>query len=789
MIRPSCILIVDDEPIGRETLESLLTTEGYQLSFAENGPQAIAVAHQTKPDLILLDVMMPGMDGYEVCQVLRADAETAEIPIFLITALDDSDSRIRGITAGADDFISKPYNRLELRARIKNIIQLNRYRLLLAERARFESLFNQSPDAIIITDASAILLEFNPALTRLTGLQSNNFPASLSLSSLFHEKDKAVINHFFALALEEESSRQSFEADIRTSQGEYLAVEVLITSFSWEDRKTAQVIIHDISYQVSSRQRIQQQLNMLDALFKSGEHLVLNLEAIDLSQGISNICVQAFEVCSAWVGKIVDQEWVTLAKSDGDCESITTTLLRNRWLINQISKPSITQPLIFTRFANPELFEETETQQKTPVQSAGFFPLISRGNLVGMLVLLSKEEFFFSPERINVLKTFASQSAAALETARLFEQTEQRMQHLQALRNVDIAITSSMDLETTFSVLLEQVLTRTPASAADILSLEQKSMTLRQVISRGSLASSQPRASISISNSLAGQVVLSRRILLVPNVNLTTTDQKINKWLTAQGFQAYIGIPLISKGKMRGILESFYTQPISPDEDQIALLESFASQASIAIDNITGFNELQQTHTSLVLAYDSTLISWASSLETRHFETKGHTERVADITLQLARHLGVPKEQLIHIWRGALLHDIGKIMIPDSILLKTGPLSEEEWQVIRQHPLYATQLLSPISYLSTAREIPQYHHERWDGSGYPEGLKGTVIPFSARIFMVVEVFDALLNEQTYRPAWPREKAIAHLRENAGILFDPNVVEKFLELLERGLISF
>jgi putative nucleotidyltransferase with HDIG domain len=178
-----------------------------------------------------------------------------------------------------------------------------------------------------------------------------------------------------------------------------------------------------------------------------------------------------------------------------------------------------------------------------------------------------------------------------------------------------------------------------------------------------------------------------------------------------------------------------------------------------------------------------TLWGWAKAVELRDQETAGHTERVTALTLRLARALGVPEEDLEHIRRGAILHDVGKLAIPDHVLLKPGPLTEEEWAVTKKHPVYAYEWLSGIPFLRKALDIPYAHHERWDGSGYPRGLKGEAIPLSARIFAVVDVYDALTSDRPYRKAWPKEKALAYLREQAGRQFDPQVVATFLRLVE------
>jgi len=183
----------------------------------------------------------------------------------------------------------------------------------------------------------------------------------------------------------------------------------------------------------------------------------------------------------------------------------------------------------------------------------------------------------------------------------------------------------------------------------------------------------------------------------------------------------------------------------------------------------------------LVLAYDSTIEGWSQAMDMRDKETEGHSQRVAEMTLRMARELGVREEEYVHIRRGALLHDMGKIGVPDSILLKPGKLTDEEWQIMKLHPRYAYDMLKNIEYLRPALDIPYCHHEKWDGTGYPRGLKGDEIPLAARIFALVDVWDALTSDRPYRPAWPRERVIEHIRSLAGTHFDPRIVEIFLEL--------
>jgi putative nucleotidyltransferase with HDIG domain len=232
-------------------------------------------------------------------------------------------------------------------------------------------------------------------------------------------------------------------------------------------------------------------------------------------------------------------------------------------------------------------------------------------------------------------------------------------------------------------------------------------------------------------------------------------------------------------------MEILHREPMDLDPEQRAFVDMLGSQAAIAIDGSLIYENLQSTNAELIMAYDETIEGWAQAMDLRDKETEGHSLRVAEMAVRLAENLDTNLEDLIHIRRGALLHDIGKLGIPDEILLKAGPLTEEEWVSMRNHPEFANHMLAPIRYLRAAKEIPYCHHEKWDGTGYPRNLKGEQIPMAARIFAVVDVFDALTSDRPYRKAWSKEKALEHIRTSAGSHFDPQVVEAFLKLSQES----
>lgn len=283
----------------------------------------------------------------------------------------------------------------------------------------------------------------------------------------------------------------------------------------------------------------------------------------------------------------------------------------------------------------------------------------------------------------------------------------------------------------------------------------------------------------------ASRVILERRMVEAPNL-LENPEHFVRANLLADDqFTSYFGVPLIAKDKVEGVLEVFHRTHLQPDEEWVNFFHALAEQAAIAIDNALLFSDLHNSKLKLEQAYDTTLDGWSKALDLRDKETEGHTRRVTELTLQVARKMGFTEEALVQIKRGGLLHDIGKMGIPDAILLKPGILTDDEWAIMRKHTTYAYEMLSPIEYLQPALDIPYCHHERWDGTGYPRGLQGDEIPLVARIFSVADVWDALRSDRPYRKAWEKDRVLDYIRSLAGKQFDPKVVDVFMELIHEN----
>ena len=368
------------------------------------------------------------------------------------------------------------------------------------------------------------------------------------------------------------------------------------------------------------------------------------------------------------------------------------------------------------------------------------------------------------------------------ERVKHVEQIQTQVRRLYAHHAVDAAITASFDLKVTLSVILRQLMNQLSADAADILVLNASTHMLEFASGMGFQKRGQP-SPVMIGQGVAGKAALERRTISISDLENQPLDSLFPPALLQENFANYYAVPLIAKGQVKGVLEIYRRSLLQPDDEWLDFLSTIAGQAAVAIDSAYLYQDLQRANTELSMAYDSAIESWAQVLELSNRESGAHAYRVVDLTIKLARFMGIAEQELIHFRRGALLHDVGKLGISESILNKAGPLDESEWKVMQSHPTLAYELLSSVNYLAPALDIPHYHHEHWDGSGYPDGLREEQIPFPARLFTVIDVYDALTSSRTYRPASSRQVAMNYIQENSGKLFDPAVVKAFLQVMK------
>ncbi|HNB36890.1 MAG TPA: GAF domain-containing protein [Anaerolineales bacterium] len=431
----------------------------------------------------------------------------------------------------------------------------------------------------------------------------------------------------------------------------------------------------------------------------------------------------------------------------------------------------------------PLVIEAREmADQAEKFQSGIILPIRVQDRVIGVMQVWHEDRHVFTESEKHLLIAIADIAGSSLQRARLHEETNRQLRQLTILRDMDRVIASSFDLQVIFNILFNYVTEQLDVDAVNILLYNPHTHMLERVAGRGFLTNLQNTLQLRLGESFAGRAALERRVISVPDLSSANGMLAKPELLAGENFKAYYAHPLVTKGEILGVLEVFNRSPLKVTAEWLNFFETISSQAAIAVDNSRLFENLERSNFELTLAYDKTIEGWSKALDLRDRETEGHTRRVTDLTLKLAKKFGLSGPEFVHIRRGALLHDIGKIGIPDHILLKPGNLTDEEWIIMRQHPQHAYDMLSSVEYLRPALDIPYCHHEKWDGTGYPRGLKGEEIPFSARIFAIADVYDALTSHRPYRLGWSKEQTVEFIRTQSGKHFDPNVVEVFLKTI-------
>lgn len=446
---------------------------------------------------------------------------------------------------------------------------------------------------------------------------------------------------------------------------------------------------------------------------------------------------------------------------------------------------------IFKNYIDGKLAEyKVEFRQKT--NSGEWKWILSIGQIV---------ERDIAGRPVRLLGTFSDiteSKEAEIIRNRLFEDAQRRLKRIASLREIDHEISSTSDFLTTLEKIVQNVMQHLDADAVSILLYDNAEKVFKYAESTGFDTNRIQNARVKMGGSFAGIAAQQRTMLHIRDLENNHIDEAFSSLLREEGIKNYFGMPLISKDTLVGVLELFMRNDINPDKEWLDFYETLAGQAALAIENARLFDGLESANKELSLAntelvaanihlieaYDATIESLAQALNLRDYETEDHSRRVSTMMLELSRMMDFTQEEITNIHRGTLLHDIGKMGVPDAILRKPGLLTMEERKIMEQHPIYAFNLLKSIDYLQPALDIPHLHHEKWDGTGYPYGLKGEQIPLSARLFAIVDVYDALSSDRPYRKAWDKETVFNFIKEQKGKHFDPKVVDVFLEYMHR-----
>jgi PAS domain S-box-containing protein len=645
-------------------------------------------------------------------------------------------------------------------------------RLQTIEQIQFQaSLLNRIGQAVIATDRNGLIIYWNLSAETLYGW-SENEALGLNIveivpTALIHRAAFRVIRHI--------TKGESWSGEFTVRRRDGGSFPVLITNTPIYDTKGRLAGVVGVSTNLTESKQRERELEALAAVSAAlraantrAEMFPILLEQVSI---LFQATASSIDLRDAQTGEAV------VAAALGEWEaSLGFRIPPNQGLSSLVfttGQPYFTDDIhTDSRFSRPDLLEH--------IGAVAAVPLIAREQTIGALWVGRLQPGLTTAE-MQLLTAVGNIAANAVQRITLHEQTEQRLRQLQALRIIDDALAASLDLRLTLNVLLTQTTSQLGVDAAAILLYQPTTRKLEYAAGQGFRSRAIEQTSIRLGEDVLGRAILQNQPVQVTSLAQVGAEFTRRQLLSDERFVAYYVIPITAKGNLKGVLEVFHRNPLHVDAEWENFISTLANQTALAVDNLSLFDDLQRLNTELVLAYDNTLEGWSRALDLRDKETEGHTQRVTEMTIRLAQDQGFNANDLLHVRRGALLHDIGKMGIPDSILLKAGPLTEEEWVVMRKHPEYAYNLLKPITFLNAALEIPYSHHEKWDGSGYPRGLKGTEIPLAARLFAVVDVWDALSSDRPYRTAWEPERVRRYLLEESGKHFDPQAVEAFINL--------
>ena len=488
--------------------------------------------------------------------------------------------------------------------------------------------------------------------------------------------------------------------------------------------------------------------------------LRISADIFALGKRWTKICVEmggVSQACIAYVDEDSRVEWVA------------------RWPLDPILHPfpgAVIEKAI--RAGEPVTFQDHEE-----LVAGGIFPLLGKGRVIGLIALLSTHTDYFKPRTIAWINALAGIISDSFSQVQNHSAGQRLVEH-----SICQMLQSSLDVRDPLPPVLELMSSVVQADAIIVLSYKQPAQRYDLLATYRLDAQIIAKLKLYFETGLAGKAASERKVVWIEDLTNPGAGTRSVSPLVQEGFQSYLALPLIGHNDFLGVLEVAWRTPQDIQPSSVDFLERMAEHIAFTMERSDIVRDLRHRNKELASTYNAMIEGLSRALELRDLETEGHTRRVSVLMMQFVEHMQIPPDQWDAIRQGALLHDIGKLGIPDAILLKPGSLTQQERQVMQQHAVYGYNVLAPIINLRQTLDIALYHHERWDGSGYPYGLKGEQIPLVARLFAVVDVFDALTSDRPYRSAWSHSQAIEYLKDQAGKQFDPRVVELFLEIIKQ-----
>jgi PAS domain S-box-containing protein len=834
------ILSIEDNQKDQKKLKQYIASENlpYELTAVGSVPAAREALELMELDLILSEYHLGDVAAFDLLDGLE------DPPLIILTVLKEEKNAIRALKSGASDYLFKDgqgeylkllpaaiekavqeregenefkkyHKQLEeiVAGRAHVLIQSNQrltdetlQRAQAVEELReskeiYRRFFQTSHDAVFITSEDGSWIDMNQSAVELFGYQEKEQLLSVNIVDLYYEPKEREV---YTRAIKEQGFTKDYPCKLRKKDGSIF--DALISSTLYEmDNKIVgyQGIIRDISQEIQGEEERQQLLNQQAVIDELSIDVGSILELESLYESIISHIVKLFDVNTFIISKYDQENDRIEAKfvwEDGKrviSEKLNILSLNkfgheNKSCVIRSKKtayiPDLRKYLLENNGIDlkdkyvDEIFSLEEDEESTNYSTL-LAPLVVDKQVIGVLQILNNQIDAYTNAELALLTKIANVVAIGLQKAYLFEESEKLVEKLATINRIEKTILENLSLPTTLDILVDKLVKELEVDAADILYYHPRLKTLKLIAQTGFRQNVLQSTDLEIGEGYAGIAAQSRSTIHIPD--LTQEDTKFTQSLAfaAEQFVSYFGVPLLAKGQLVGVMEIFHRSPLDPDQQRLELFEMVAGLAAIAIDHQNLQKDLERSRTEIIKGFDAIIEGWAQALELRGIEPPGHAGRAVDLTLRLAGELGLSGGTLVELRRGALLHDIGKMGIPDQVLKKGKELTKEERKMIGRHPIDAFDLLGKIDALQAARDIPLYHHERWDGEGYPHGLKGKKIPFQARIFAIVDVWDALLTDRPYRDAWPRDKAVAHIKEQSGKHFDPRVVKAFLKIIE------
>ncbi len=774
---PLKVLVVEDSPDDAALMLVVLERSGYQVELQRvDTRDGFLRALNPALDVILCDYRLPAFDGLQALRLWKASG--LDVPFILVSGNIGEEDAVAAMRAGAMDYLLK--DRL---ARLGPAVEQAREqrRRLASQRqaefdrrrseARFREILERSSDGILLFTAEARLTYVSPAAARLLGRSVDALMGENILDEL-HPEDRPAARDTFAELLRQPGGTVKLRYRYAGAEGSWRWLEG--SGSNLLDNPDVQAIVLHFRDINDSLQR---------------ERELASIAEVSAALRVAQTRAEMPPIVLAQISALLGADAASLDIYDAATHEVLTELGWGEWTgltgVRKGPGQGIDAVVLASGqlYVNPDISTDNRFYPlaRTPnARAVACVPLKVRELPIGTLSVARRTPL--TEADVRLLMAVADMAASALLRATLHEQTEQRLQRLTALRMIDIAITASLDLEVTLNVVLDHATRQLNIHAAEILLLDRYTQRLEYAAGRGFRSRGVERTRLRLGTDYAGRAALEQRRVSVPDLPAEGARFARREALQADQFVAYVGVPLLAKGQLRGVFEIFHRAPLALEPEWVEFLETLAGRAAIAIDNATLFADLQRSHAELSLAYDTTIEGWARTMDARDREPDGHSQRVADLSVQMGQALGLQADDLVQLRRGALLHDLGMLRVPERIGLKDSALTDDETKVVAHHPNYASELLQSIGYLRRATEGPLAHHERWDGSGYPSRLIAEQIPLAGRLIAVADVWESLRAQRPYRGAWTDAAARDYLLAQSGKLFDPRVIEAFEKVM-------